>query len=442
MKKLILLELALLFLATTFQSDNPPGWYQQTLPVNDNINDIFFLDSLNGWAVTYGRINPPDTAYILKTTNGGDNWNVQFSNVNDFLSIQFANENTGYACGGFGIGTLFKSTNGGTNWNNITFGSTNRFNDLVFINKDTGWVCSSDSFDGGVFKTTDGGLSWVQQVNLTTANPQRIFFVNNEIGWIGNEHRRLYKTTNSGVNWNLQYTFPQTNSNVRDILFTSADTGWISESYENNIQFSSNGGTNWISQSLPAKGGIIAFSQPEKFSSIDGKNIWGGGGTASFGMGRFRGIIYKSSNSGTNWYYQIPDTSIHIFNYTNIQFINDSLGWASNTGMIHTTDGGGTLVSISNSEFELPGSFVLSQNYPNPFNPKTKINYEIKNSGFINLTVYDIRGSKISVLINKKQNPGNYETEFDGSHLNSGVYFYSLFIDGEKMNTKKMVLVR
>ena len=71
MKKLILLELAFLFLATTFSSNPPPpGWYQQTLPVNDFVNDIFFLDSLNGWVVT-------PNGYIMNTQNGGNNWTIQ-----------------------------------------------------------------------------------------------------------------------------------------------------------------------------------------------------------------------------------------------------------------------------------------------------------------------------------------------------------------------------
>ena len=190
MKKLILLELSLLFLATTFQSDNPQGWYQQTLPVNDNINDIFFLDSLNGWAVTDYQGVSSDTSYILSTTDGGNNWEINYKTFVQFKTIQFTDSAIGYACG-IGPGPeLFKSTNGGVNWEILNVLTFTWKSDLNFINQDTGWVCSSDPFDGGVFKTTDGGLSWVQQVNLTTANPQKIFFVNNEIGWIGNEHGR------------------------------------------------------------------------------------------------------------------------------------------------------------------------------------------------------------------------------------------------------------
>lgn len=101
MKKIILLELTLIFLATTFQSDNPPGWYQQQFPVNDFINDIFFLDSLNGWVVTNSN-GGNDTGYIMKTSDGGSNWNIQYDTVEKLNAIQFVNQSIGYVGGGFG----------------------------------------------------------------------------------------------------------------------------------------------------------------------------------------------------------------------------------------------------------------------------------------------------------------------------------------------------
>ena len=98
MKKILLFELCLLFLATNFQSDNPPGWYQQNVPVNKTITDIFFTDSVSGWAVT--SWSPQfDTGYILGTTNGGEDWLVKFQGNLSFLTLQFVDENTVYAGG-------------------------------------------------------------------------------------------------------------------------------------------------------------------------------------------------------------------------------------------------------------------------------------------------------------------------------------------------------
>ncbi len=89
-----------------------------------------------------------------------------------------------------------------------------------------------------------------------------------------------------------------------------------------------------------------------------------------------------------------------------------------------------------------PLEFILGQNYPNPFNPSTKISYSLPNTQYIILKVYDVLGNEIATLVNKKQDAGNYEIEFDGSNFASGVYFYNLEIDGRIVGTKRMVLLR
>ena len=451
MKKLILLELAFLFLATTFSSNPPPpGWYQQTLPVSDQINDIFFLDSLNGWAVTNGSFIGGDTGYILHTVNGGDNWFIQYSRTILMDAIQFTDNMTGYIVGNFYAGTgnnILKTTNGGNNWNELkALTNVSNFNDLSFLNEKTGWICSNDAFDGGVFKTTNGGISWNQELNLGIGNPLKIFFVNADIGWFGNDFGQLYKTINGGLNWNPQFSFGSGNE-LKDIFFISNDTGWASTFGEDNLHFTSNGGNSWVPQFLPPKGGIIVTSRPDNFSSLDGKTVWTVGGGVFLGTGRFKGIIYKSTNSGNNWFYQLPDTSINIATYTNIQFVNDSTGWAANTGIIKTTDGGGPLVNINNINSDLPKTFLLFQNYPNPFNPNTIIGYQISSNSFVRLKAFDITGREIKTLVNQRQNPGEYKFEFNGSDLNSGVYFYQLEVIDNKTNeifseTKKMFLVK
>lgn len=85
--------------------------------------------------------------------------------------------------------------------------------------------------------------------------------------------------------------------------------------------------------------------------------------------------------------------------------------------------------------------FSLSQNYPNPFNPKTKINFSIPKSDFVSLRVYDILGREVKVLANELLTAGEYEAEFDGGDLSSGMYYYSLR-SGEYVDVKKMVLVK
>jgi hypothetical protein len=88
-----------------------------------------------------------------------------------------------------------------------------------------------------------------------------------------------------------------------------------------------------------------------------------------------------------------------------------------------------------------PLKFQLYQNYPNPFNPTSKIYYSISRGVFVSLKVYDISGKVVASLVQQKQNPGNYEITFNGSHLTSGIYLYRLQA-GSFCDVKKMILVK
>lgn len=94
-----------------------------------------------------------------------------------------------------------------------------------------------------------------------------------------------------------------------------------------------------------------------------------------------------------------------------------------------------------------PSKFNLSQNYPNPFNPVTKIKFEIPEimgdqTKDIKVVVFDAIGKEVATIFHQKAIAGIYETEFDGSNLNSGIYFYRLTADEFVMDTKKMILIR
>jgi hypothetical protein len=90
---------------------------------------------------------------------------------------------------------------------------------------------------------------------------------------------------------------------------------------------------------------------------------------------------------------------------------------------------------------DTPLRFNLEQNYPNPFNPSTTIKYALPRASQVNLSVYDILGREVSVLVNDRRDAGVYEVKFDGSNLASGVYFYRLQA-GTYVETKKLLLVR
>ena len=70
--------------------------------------------------------------------------------------------------------------------------------------------------------------------------------------------------------------------------------------------------------------------------------------------------------------------------------------------------------------------FQLHENYPNPFNPSTTIRYELPKASIVRLSVYDILGREVSVLVNERKNAGAYQVKFDAAGLASGLYLYRL----------------
>ena len=100
----------------------------------------------------------------------------------------------------------------------------------------------------------------------------------------------------------------------------------------------------------------------------------------------------------------------------------------------------GQLVSVEKNFADI-NSFSLSQNYPNPFNPSTRIKYAIGSRQLVTLRVFDVLGNEIATLVNEQKPAGEYEIEFDGTELTSGIYFYQL-IAGSSIETKKMMLIK
>lgn len=88
-----------------------------------------------------------------------------------------------------------------------------------------------------------------------------------------------------------------------------------------------------------------------------------------------------------------------------------------------------------------PLTFGLEQNYPNPFNPSTNIKYSIPEAGNVKLSVYNIVGEEVALLINGYSEAGTFDLIFDASILPSGVYLYKLQ-SGNSVQTRKMMLLK
>jgi GH18 family chitinase len=99
------------------------------------------------------------------------------------------------------------------------------------------------------------------------------------------------------------------------------------------------------------------------------------------------------------------------------------------------------IADVNSGGSSAPAGFALKQNYPNPFNPSTVIDYEIPGTSEVTLSVFDILGREVAVLVKGEKAPGSYSIRFDGSNLPGGVYIYRLESGGLNI-AKKFVLIK
>jgi hypothetical protein len=89
----------------------------------------------------------------------------------------------------------------------------------------------------------------------------------------------------------------------------------------------------------------------------------------------------------------------------------------------------------------IPTQYELQQNYPNPFNPTTVISYQLPLASQVRLTVYDMLGRQVAILVNQRLDAGRYEATFTAGNLASGIYLYRLQAGGFSQ-TSKMLLIK
>ena len=111
------------------------------------------------------------------------------------------------------------------------------------------------------------------------------------------------------------------------------------------------------------------------------------------------------------------------------------------TGMIINGVKYGNIVDVDDFNESVPSEYILENNYPNPFNPSTLIIFYLPEATFVKLTVFDVLGNEVKMLINEEKKSGFHKAIFNGNGLPSGVYFYNLQTT-KYSETKKMILIR
>ncbi|GBD89246.1 Ycf48-like protein precursor [bacterium BMS3Abin03] len=178
------------------------NWQLDTIPDSYDLTSVFFINNNVGWVA--GKYNK-----ILKSTDGGETWITQQINISQSITIKslsIIDENIGYACGIYEAyyppkSFILKTTNGGNNWDVIKT-ENSYFNSTFFHNSLNGWVVGQTQ--DRTLHTTDGGINWIT-VDIGGGND--IFFSNNQNGIIVANYSLgsdILITGDGGETWSLQ----------------------------------------------------------------------------------------------------------------------------------------------------------------------------------------------------------------------------------------------
>lgn len=404
----------------------------QNTPATGIFQSVSSSSNSCAWACGYSGV-------LVKTTNGGINWTSANGNIpatRDIFNIWAIDSLTAIVTASNSSFTetyIFKTTNGGQNWIQTFFQSPGFINAVSFINSTTGFAAGDPA--GGrwsLFRTTDAGSTWdstglyLPAIGSEVGHDNSLYYDQNKI-WFGTQSGKIYYSSNNGNTWTSSQT-PM--SSVSRIYFNDVINGVGLAGCENTagvrLAKTTNGST-WVNGN--------------SVEDISVRGICGIKGTETFWYNH-NNNIYCTTNSGISWN--------RVFNYSQGGFIYNmttsrsgqyprSIYACTSTGKI--VSGNTNTIGIRLLSTELPDKFELSQNYPNPFNPTTKINFSIRNSGFVSLKVYDINGKEAAQLVNEKMSTGKYSVDFNSTGLPSGTYYYRIESQGFT-ETKKMILIK
>ncbi|MBU0561538.1 MAG: T9SS type A sorting domain-containing protein [Bacteroidetes bacterium] len=377
-------------------------WEKLDVPISERLVGVDFIDKYEGWVVGW-------QGTLLHTTDGGESWAVSFPISYDLNAVAFVNPSLGFVAGDHG--TIMKTTDGGITWQSVnstgitsTLFSINYSNNQsynnVFVGGDYGHLLHSTDFGAtwedlrtsftesgitktfftdpthgwvisneGIFKTEDGGSSWDLGDNGIENSPgdKALFFTNNDIGYTGTYNGKIFKTTNSGVNWTEIYNW--LGRSIQEIFFIDENMGLVLAG-SNNILKTTDAGSSWTEIDIPSYSysmesiyfstplvGFIVGEHGKLLRSLDGGNTWQSiyAGTGYFKSVHFAnvsngfavgldGLFYKTIDGGTSWF---PQTFNSSYNLSEVFFTNENNGWIVGSEdnnyqglLLYTTDGG------------------------------------------------------------------------------------------------------
>jgi hypothetical protein len=394
-----------------------------------------------------------------RSTDNGLNWTV----VNTGLT-----QHTLYAITAIGTsvfvasqqGGFFMTTNAGDTWTIAGTGLPATPSDTTGTAGAFSLVSSGSMLyaggQNGVFKSGSNGAGWKNLSSTPLSGVQVIALLASGSQVYAGGYYGLFGSSTSGSSWG-DISAGLIDSAIVSLAMTSDGKivagGLTSPSYgySAGLAISGNKGASWtdISNALPFEAYF-----PTLHPTVQG--------LAAYGTNIFAGLnlngVYLSTNTGTSWL-SVNTGYTDSANTTALYISGPNLYALTTFGVWYRSLSEMVATSVAETPASVPEGFALLQNYPNPFNPTTRIAYmipsgaggrsQVAGSGnmlpsttyHIRLTIYDLVGRQVAVLVDGVQQPGMHEVVFDARNLPSGVYFYRLSA-GNFVQTRRLTLVK
>ncbi|MCK4652993.1 MAG: T9SS type A sorting domain-containing protein [Candidatus Cloacimonetes bacterium] len=434
---------------------NDGGLYY-SFDLGENWTKIDNIPLTQFYAIEIDRTNPyriyggtQDNSTIRTLTGNLDDWHVILGGDGFYCLVDYDNPNIIYA--EYQWGNLYKSTNGGSNMYPIYYEMENdrkNWSSPLAMHPSQSNILYFGTYR--IWKTTDYGEDWTAvSSDLTDGDSESTYHtittiavspLDPEIVIAGTDDGNVHISQNGGNSWSdITDGLPD-----RWITRVAADpfdtftiyatvSGFRWDEPAPHVFKSDDLGLTWIdiSSNLPE----IPMNSIILDPSIHNRIF----------VGSDAGIFY-SGNGGDIWVSisegipNVPITDMKIHNETRTLVIGT---YGCSAYKINLDTG---FTGIENDEIQ-QAIAVLHQNHPNPFNPDTKISYSLYEQGKVELSIYNIKGQIVKILVNDYKVIGKHSViwngrDSDNKQVSSGSYFYKLNVNGKTEAVRKCLLMK
>jgi len=400
------------------------------ITIDPKNSQVLYAATVNGPGPNSPQLYPSASGGVYRSTDGGLTWTQKNNGLPNtyatYVLVDSTNPQRIYVglggvkstfslAPGFYKGGVYVSTNGGDSWtalpvpagvdSNIYVNMVIRGENILYGSAQLHGTDASTAM--GFFRSTDGGQSWsvsnpdgqtIYAFDAFHKNPNLIY------GHDFSPGRKVHRSTDGGATWTQLsagfYSEPKLHpTDSLTIYYFGRNT------IHKSIDGLQNSATVYTDANLDSTRQMVDI----KISLSNPNVVW----AAAKGY-----FLYRTTNAGTSW--------------TKITAIRDSI-YGGQTKVVETTD-------------TSPKEFELVQNYPNPFNGSTIIRFRIARMEFVKLSVHDLTGKLIKVLVSGTLSATSHQVAWDGTDgsgqaLPSGFYVYRI-VAGSFVESKKLTLIK